>query len=129
MVLISSRKGLTPVIAIVLLLFITVGAVGVVYTQFSGIIDQGQESTQQTLSSLTSSVDIVNGESGCNIVNTDNSDAVDLSNAVLVSDGSVVNSDYSNLQAGGTTNCDGGSNPDGPLKLQVDGSAIASSGN
>jgi FlaG/FlaF family flagellin (archaellin) len=125
---IRSRKGLTPVIAIVLLLFITVGAVGVVYTQFSGILDQGQESTQDTLSALTSSVDIVNGQSGCNIVNTDNSDPVNLTNAVMVSEGSVVNQSYSNLPAGGTTNCDGGSNPDGPLELQVDGSPIASSG-
>jgi FlaG/FlaF family flagellin (archaellin) len=32
------KKGITPVIAIVLLLLVTVGAVGVVYTQFQGLI-------------------------------------------------------------------------------------------
>ncbi len=34
------RKGITPVIAIVLLMLITVGAVGVVYTQFEEITDR-----------------------------------------------------------------------------------------
>lgn len=33
------RKGITPVIAIVLLLLITVGAVGVVYSQFQNLAD------------------------------------------------------------------------------------------
>lgn len=44
----KQRKGITPVIAIVLLLLVTVGAVGVVYTQFQNIADQGdtQFSTQ-----------------------------------------------------------------------------------
>lgn len=37
----NSMKGITPVIAIVLLLLVTVGAVGVVYTQFQNIADQG----------------------------------------------------------------------------------------
>jgi len=32
-------KGITPVIAIVLLLLVTVGAVGVVYTQFQGLVE------------------------------------------------------------------------------------------
>jgi len=32
------RKGITPVIAIVLLLLVTVGAVGVVYSQFQGLV-------------------------------------------------------------------------------------------
>ena len=39
--MIKQRKGITPVIAIVLLLLVTVGAVGVVYTQFQNIADQG----------------------------------------------------------------------------------------
>lgn len=34
----NTRKGITPVIAIVLLLLVTVGAVGVVYTQFQGLV-------------------------------------------------------------------------------------------
>ena len=37
----NQRKGITPVIAIVLLLLITVGAVGVVYTQFQGLVEGG----------------------------------------------------------------------------------------
>jgi FlaG/FlaF family flagellin (archaellin) len=35
----SKLKGVTPVVAIVLLLLVTVGAVGIVYTQFQGIVD------------------------------------------------------------------------------------------
>lgn len=38
MIELSKSKGITPVIAIVLLLLITVGAVGVVYTQFNSLI-------------------------------------------------------------------------------------------
>jgi len=34
----AKRKGITPVIAIVLLLLITVGAVGVVYSQFQSLV-------------------------------------------------------------------------------------------
>lgn len=34
----KQRKGITPVIAIVLLLLVTVGAVGVVYSQFQGLV-------------------------------------------------------------------------------------------
>lgn len=37
------RKGITPVIAIVLLLLITVGAVGVVYTQFQSLVGNPSE--------------------------------------------------------------------------------------
>lgn len=35
----TKRKGITPVIAIVLLLLVTVGAVGVVYTQFQELVE------------------------------------------------------------------------------------------
>ena len=45
----SKRKGITPVIAIVLLLLITVGAVGVVYTQFQSLT--GGEQAQDELNS------------------------------------------------------------------------------
>ncbi|MFB6147261.1 MAG: archaellin/type IV pilin N-terminal domain-containing protein [Candidatus Nanohaloarchaea archaeon] len=42
------RKGITPVIAIVLLLLITVGAVGVVYTQFQSLTgNPSQQLAQQ----------------------------------------------------------------------------------
>lgn len=45
----NQRKGITPVIAIVLLLLITVGAVAVVYDQFSGLVEgsNAQEEQQQ----------------------------------------------------------------------------------
>lgn len=36
--MLDTRKGITPVIAIVLLLLVTVGAVGVVYTQFQDLV-------------------------------------------------------------------------------------------
>jgi flagellin-like protein len=41
------RKGITPVIAIVLLLLITVGAVGVVYTQFQSLVGNPSEELDQ----------------------------------------------------------------------------------
>lgn len=56
----KSRKGITPVIAIVLLLMVTVGAVGVVYTQFQSIVgDPGaatddQQQVRQTEMSFSS---------------------------------------------------------------------------
>jgi len=45
----GNRKGITPVIAIVLLLMVTVGAVGVVYTQFQSLVGDptGQIDDQQ----------------------------------------------------------------------------------
>ena len=43
MKLFEQRKGITPVIAIVLLLMVTVGAVGVVYTQFNSIVGNPSE--------------------------------------------------------------------------------------
>ncbi|MFO7794385.1 MAG: hypothetical protein R6V35_05435 [Candidatus Nanohaloarchaea archaeon] len=39
----GTQKGITPVIAIVLLLLVTVGAVGVVYTQFQSLVGDGPE--------------------------------------------------------------------------------------
>lgn len=55
----EQRKGITPVIAIVLLLLITVGAVGVVYTQFQDLVgnneaeDELRENTQIQQSSYS----------------------------------------------------------------------------
>lgn len=43
----SNRKGITPVIAIVLLLLITVGAVGVVYTQFQSLTGDPTQDLQE----------------------------------------------------------------------------------
>lgn len=53
MKVLSERKGITPVIAIVLLLVVTVSAVGVVWTQFENIVDQGS-----TQASYLESVDV-----------------------------------------------------------------------
>ena len=39
----GTQKGITPVIAIVLLLLVTVGAVGVVYTQFQSLVGDGPD--------------------------------------------------------------------------------------
>ena len=39
----GTQKGITPVIAIVLLLLVTVGAVGVVYTQFQDLVGDGPD--------------------------------------------------------------------------------------
>lgn len=54
----GNKKGITPVIAIVLLLLVTVGAVGVVYTQFQNIAEQGNTEfntdARQTAVSLSS---------------------------------------------------------------------------
>lgn len=48
MKLFEQRKGITPVIAIVLLLMVTVGAVGVVYTQFNSLVgNPGEELADQ----------------------------------------------------------------------------------
>lgn len=43
----KNRKGITPVIAIVLLLMVTVGAVGVVYTQFQSLVGNPDEAVGQ----------------------------------------------------------------------------------
>lgn len=41
----ETQKGITPVIAIVLLLLVTVGAVGVVYTQFQDLVGDGPDAS------------------------------------------------------------------------------------
>lgn len=45
--LFEQRKGITPVIAIVLLLMVTVGAVGVVYTQFNSLVGNPSEELEE----------------------------------------------------------------------------------
>lgn len=47
MSLFNQRKGITPVIAIVLLLMVTVGAVGVVYTQFNTLVGNPTEELEE----------------------------------------------------------------------------------
>lgn len=43
----KSRKGITPVIAIVLLILITLGMIGIVWTQFQGILQFGDQASGQ----------------------------------------------------------------------------------
>ncbi|MFB6242172.1 MAG: archaellin/type IV pilin N-terminal domain-containing protein [Candidatus Nanosalina sp.] len=51
----GQKKGITPVIAIVLLLMVTVGAVGVVYTQFQSLVgNPGEEVNKQQRNQQTS---------------------------------------------------------------------------
>ena len=56
--ILNNRKGITPVIAIVLLLLVTVGAVGVVYTQFQNIVDQGSTEADY-LDSVNAKISVV----------------------------------------------------------------------
>ncbi|MFB6204625.1 MAG: hypothetical protein ABEJ75_03190 [Candidatus Nanohaloarchaea archaeon] len=43
----KSRKGITPVIAIVLLILITLGMIGIVWTQFQGVLQFGGQAQSQ----------------------------------------------------------------------------------
>lgn len=57
------RKGITPVIAIVLLLMVTVGAVGVVYTQFQSLVGDPTEDIDQQQRNQNTDISIVRGKS------------------------------------------------------------------
>ena len=58
-----SRKGITPVIAIVLLLMVTVGAVGVVYTQFQSLVGDPTEQIDSQQRNQNTDMNIVRGKS------------------------------------------------------------------
>jgi len=74
---INNRKGITPVIAIVLLLMVTVGAVGVVYTQFQSLVGDptGQIDDQQQDQNTDFSV--VRGVTNVSSIDTSGSHSVD----------------------------------------------------
>ena len=57
------RKGITPVIAIVLLLMVTVGAVGVVYTQFQSLVGDPTEQIDSQQRNQNTDITIVRGKS------------------------------------------------------------------
>ncbi len=57
------RKGITPVIAIVLLLMVTVGAVGVVYTQFQSLVGDPTEDIDQQQRNQDTDISILRGKS------------------------------------------------------------------
>ena len=58
-----NRKGITPVIAIVLLLMVTVGAVGVVYTQFQSLVGDPTEQIDSQQRNQNTDMNIVRGKS------------------------------------------------------------------
>jgi flagellin-like protein len=59
----KQRKGITPVIAIVLLLMVTVGAVGVVYTQFNSLVGNPEEQFEEQQQDQNTQISITNIES------------------------------------------------------------------
>jgi flagellin-like protein len=65
------RKGITPVIAIVLLLMVTVGAVGVVYTQFQSLVQDPTSRIDEQQRNANTDITIVRGKS----TNTNDPDA------------------------------------------------------
>lgn len=67
------RKGITPVIAVVLLILITVAAVGVVYTQFENIVGSGADTGAVTTPAQTeiSFESVYNNDTGSNANNAD----------------------------------------------------------
>lgn len=59
----KNRKGITPVIAIVLLLMVTVGAVGIVYTQFQSLVGDPTEQVDQQQQNQNTNIRILRGGS------------------------------------------------------------------
>ncbi len=79
MIRMKNRKGITPVIAIVLLLMVTVGAVGVVYTQFQSLVGDPAEavgSQQEVRNTEMSFSSVYNNNSGDLVVQVSNTGSV-----------------------------------------------------
>ena len=117
----TKRKGITPVIAIVLLLVVTVGAVGVVYTQFQNIADQGNtefstqaRNTQVQIDSLAKSSD---GEN-ITLVMTNRQDSVTIGNTTEMLQVSYKPNEDSGYQSYGSVEAAGGV---GNLELSPNG--------
>lgn len=70
MELFKQRKGITPVIAIVLLLMVTVGAVGVVYTQFNSLVGNPNEELRQQQRDQDTRIRISRVESNASVSNS-----------------------------------------------------------
>ena len=66
----NTRKGITPVIAIVLLLMVTVGAVGVVYTQFQSLVGDPTEQIDQQQRNQNTNIRILRGGTNASGINT-----------------------------------------------------------
>ena len=61
--MIDQRKSITPVIAIVLLLMVTVGAVGVVYSQFQSFVGDPTEQINSQRRNQNTDISIIKGRS------------------------------------------------------------------
>lgn len=68
--LLQNRKGITPVIAIVLLLMVTVGAVGVVYTQFQSLVGDPTEQIDERQRNQNTDISIIRGITNKSSINT-----------------------------------------------------------
>lgn len=64
------RKGITPVIAIVLLLMVTVGAVGVVYTQFQSLVGDPTDQIDDQQRNQNTDISIIRGKTNVSSINT-----------------------------------------------------------
>lgn len=71
------RKGITPVIAIVLLLLITVGAVGVVYTQFQSLVGNPSQQLDQQQKVQNTKLTFASVYNNDTVTNSDN-DAINV---------------------------------------------------
>ncbi|MFB6159402.1 MAG: hypothetical protein ABEJ95_07160 [Candidatus Nanohalobium sp.] len=82
----EKRKGITPVIAIVLLLLVTVGAVGVVYTQFQNIADQGntQFNTKARQTAIQITAVSKNNDNEMNLTITNKQDSVTINTSKML---------------------------------------------
>jgi flagellin-like protein len=81
--MLEQRKGITPVIAIVLLLLVTVGAVGVVYTQFQNIANSGDTEFQTQARNTHVQIDSLSSSAGgdnVTMVFTNRQDSVTIAN-------------------------------------------------
>ncbi|MFB6099775.1 MAG: hypothetical protein ABEK16_00745 [Candidatus Nanohalobium sp.] len=84
--MLEQRKGITPVIAIVLLLLVTVGAVGVVYTQFQNIAGSGDTTFADTAKKTELTITSVskNNDSEMNLTITNNQGSVTINTTQIL---------------------------------------------
>lgn len=70
MKLLQNRKGITPVIAIVLLLMVTVGAVGVVYTQFQSLVGDPTDEIDERQRNQDTDITVIRGITNVSSINS-----------------------------------------------------------
>lgn len=107
----KNRKGITPVIAIVLLLMVTVGAVGVVYTQFQSLVGDPSDAVgdqQEVRNTEMSFSSVYNNNSGNLVVQVSNTGSVAWNTSDFTmqfipgGDGTAVNWNVANQEFSGT---------------------------